>query len=210
MQYMILSALSGICWSFVYVAIILKNYQDKTCGMPLFALTFNVAWELIFGVFTPGSISIQKGVNIIWSLLDLVIVFQYFKYAKKEFPKQYSKHFTLWSITAFISAFAIIIAFSREFSGFKGAQYAAYLQNLAMSILFIDMLLRRNSVHGQSMLIAVFKMVGTLCPTLMVIFSKGSHLLITLGAVIFVFDLIYLLLLNDFLHTKKLNKELFA
>jgi hypothetical protein len=39
--------LSGLCWSIVYIQVIRKGFKDKTYGMPLFALSLNVAWESI-------------------------------------------------------------------------------------------------------------------------------------------------------------------
>lgn len=203
MIYAVLSVISGICWSMVYILMILKGHKDKTYCMPFFALAFNIAWEVIFGVMLGGEINIQRIINIIWSLLDVVLLFQFFKYGKQEFLDKVKKFFVLWSVVALGIAFAVIFAFKHEFNGYMGAQYAAFLQNLLMSVLFIKMFFDRKSLHGQSIWIAIFKTIGTLMPTLMVIIAKSSNLLIVLGVSIFVYDLVYITLL----YKTQCNKE---
>ena len=82
-----------------------------------------------------------------------------------------------------------------------GAGYSAFLQNLLMSVLFIDMLVRRASREGQSLLIAVSKWLGTLAPTILfgVIgeagFPQGSVFIVIIGSLCSVFDLIYIFML---------------
>ena len=89
-----------------------------------------------------------------------------------------------------------------------GAIYSAFLQNLLMSILFIAMLIQRNSREGQTILIAVSKCIGTLAPTLYmgVIGIKGfmaaNSLVLVIGGLIFFFDLLYIVLLKRVHNTK--------
>lgn len=88
-----------------------------------------------------------------------------------------------------------MLAAKAEFSGYLGAQHAAFVQNLMMSVLFIQMLKKRNSTEGQSIVIAPAQMIGTLAPTAMVFLADSSNLIVTLGLVIAVFDIIYIYLL---------------
>ena len=82
-----------------------------------------------------------------------------------------------------------------------GAGYSAFLQNLLMSVLFIDMLVRRGSREGQSLTIAVNKWLGTLAPTILfgIVgdggFPRGSFLILVLGILCSIFDLTYIGLL---------------
>lgn len=82
-----------------------------------------------------------------------------------------------------------------EFTGYLGAQYSVFLQNFMMSVLFIQMVKRRNSLQAQSLTIAFAKMIGTLAPTILVFITKGSPLLQILGLAILAFDLVYIYLL---------------
>ena len=82
-----------------------------------------------------------------------------------------------------------------------GRAYAAFLQNLLMSVLFIGMLVQRGSREGQSVTIAVSKWLGTLAPTLLfgLVGAEGfdgpNGLILVVGLLCSVFDLLYLALL---------------
>lgn len=93
-----------------------------------------------------------------------------------------------------MTTYFILTAARGEFSGYLGVYYAGFIQNLMMSVLFIDMLKKRE-VKEQSLPIAISKTIWTLAPTLMVYFANGSFLLIAVGICIFVFDCVYIYLL---------------
>lgn len=191
----ILTLISGISWSVVYLAIIYRGFKDRTYGMPLFALAFNFAWEFIFSFLVKQDFSAQWVVNVIWFLLDAVIVYTYFRYGRKDFPASAEKSFIPWSVAAFLTGFLVVYFIQLEFEGYWGAAYSAFPQNLLMSILFITMLVRRGSVDGQSMGIAVFKCLGTLAPTIQFTIGTGSRLILALGIAIFIYDVIYIVML---------------
>jgi hypothetical protein len=70
-----LIALSGIAWTLVYIDSIRIGFKHKTYAMPVAALGLNIAWESIYAVRALAtSISLQGLINIIWALVDLVIV----------------------------------------------------------------------------------------------------------------------------------------
>ncbi len=187
---MVLTLISGISWSIVYVDIINRGLRDKTYGMPLFALAFNIAWEFMFAFWVVAGFSVQRLVNIVWFLLDAVIVYTYFRYGRREFPKTVERFFVPWSLVAFGIGFLAIYFTHYEFEDYWGARYSAFAQNLMMSVLFIDMLVRRNNVNGQSMYIAIFKWLGTLAPSIQISLQTGSHLILILGIGCFVYDMI--------------------
>lgn len=185
--------IGGLFWSATYILIIRRGFKEKTFGMPMVALCANISWEAIFAFVTPHGAP-QLYVNYIWFALDAVIVFQFLKYGKKEFPK-----FSKWQ---FFSAFAIgiaiaapmILAINYEFEDTSGA-YAAFGQNLMMSILFVSWLSNRKGVDGQSVYIALFKMIGTGLSSLAFFtyrpIAQDSNLLQFLFVAILVFDVIY-------------------
>jgi hypothetical protein len=192
---LVLTLISGISWTVVYLDLINRGFRDRTYGMPLFALAFNFAWEFIFGFLVGEGIGVQRIVNITWFVLDAIIVVTYFRYGRREYPATVQRWFIPWSVTAFVVAFVILFITNLEFPDFWGARYSAFAQNLLMSVLFIAMLVGRNGVRGQSMTIAVFKWLGTLAPTIQVYGQTGSNLILVLGAAIFVYDVIYIAML---------------
>jgi hypothetical protein len=192
---MILTLISGISWTVVYLDLINRGFRDKTYGMPLFALALNIGWEFIFGFLVGDGFEIQRIVNITWFALDAIIVVTYFRFGRREFPATVRQWFLPWSLAAFAVAFVILYFTNLEFPDLWGARYSAFAQNLIMSILFIGMLVGRNGVRGQSMTIAIFKWLGTLAPTIQVYAGTGSDLILVLGIAIFVYDVIYIAML---------------
>ncbi len=190
-----LTLVSGLCWTIAYVDIINRGLQDKTYGMPFFALAFNIAWEFIYAFLIYQGLPLQRAVNIVWFVLDIAILSTYFKYGRREFPKAYDRYFIGWSAAVLAVAFAVIYFAGGEFQDVRGGTYSAFAQNLMMSILFIAMLARRNNVQGQSMYIAIFKCLGTLAPTVLVWLATASKLLLVLGLGCLFYDMLYIGLL---------------
>ena len=103
--------------------------------------------------------------------------------------------FVGWSILIFTTAYVVQWLFVIEFGWAEAPKYAAFLQNLLMSILFIAMFVARRGPRGQSIVIAVAKWIGTLAPTIVFGALAGSMFTLGLGILCSVFDLAYLGLL---------------
>lgn len=189
-----LTLTGGICWTIVYILIIIRSFKDKTYGMPFWALAFNISWEAIFSfVFLFPAMPLQTLINKIWLLFDTVIVVAYCLYGQKEWPGSISrKWFYPYSLLVLIIAYLFVYLVSADLDKSQGV-YAAFMQNLMMSWLFIAMLNKRQSKAGQSAWIALFKMIGTLAPT--IIYGATSRLVLFLGSGCFVADMIYLVML---------------
>jgi hypothetical protein len=199
-----LTLLSGIAWTIVYIDGLRIGLKDKSFAMPLWPLGLNIAWELIYFLLgvQHDARSHQTAINGIWFLLDLGLLYTYFKYGRKYFPKGFKPlWFYLWGALAIAVGFAVQYAFLLEFEGMLAATYAAFLQNLLMSVLFIQMLVQRGSREGQTMLIAVSKFIGSLAPTISAgilgagPFGEPLRFVLIVGALMAVFDLIYIVML---------------
>ena len=186
---------SGLFWTLTYILIIKRGFQDKALGMPLVALCANISWEFIFSFIYPHAPP-QYYVNLVWFLFDVVILFQALKFGPSEFNRSLpSKLFYPAFALGLATSFCAVYFLTDELKDFDG-KYAAFGQNLMMSLLFISMLLKRNSVDGQSIYIALFKMIGTLLPSILFyLLFPTSRLLNFLYVSIFIFDLIYLVML---------------
>jgi len=185
--------IGGLFWSATYVLIIRRGFKDKTFGMPMAALCANISWEAIFAFVTPHGTP-QLYVNYVWFGLDAVIVMQFLKYGKKEFPNVSRWQFYAVFGLGLSVAVPMILTVNYEMNDSAGA-YAAFGQNLMMSVLFVTMMMNRKGVEGQSFYIALFKMIGTgLSSFAFYQFrpaTQDSVLLPLLFVSIFVFDLIY-------------------
>lgn len=203
---LVLAGISGICWTIVYIECIRLGFKQKTYAMPFWALALNVAWETMHTIlgYQEEGITLQVGFNAVWCVFDVGILYTYFKYGQKYFPDFLSKNvFIAWSLLGLVMSYFIQYFFVAEFGLVKGGSYAAFLQNLAMSILFIAMFMQRRGSEGQSLSIAVNKFIGTLAPTILVgvvglpAFGKPNTFILVLGVFIAIFDLIYIAILLD-------------
>ena len=198
-----LTLISGICWTVVYVEGIRVGFKDRSYAIPFYALALNLAWELLHTTFGfQEGVSVQTIINAVWFAFDVGILYTYFKYGRRYFPRYLpARWFAGWSMLGLLTALCVEYAFIREFGVAVGAGYSAFLQNLLMSVLFIDMFVRRGGSEGQSLYIAVNKWVGTLAPTILfgIVgdggFPQGSLLILVLGIFCSVFDLIYVWML---------------
>ncbi len=182
----------GICWTIVYVLIIYRSFKDKTYGMPFTALALNISWEFIYAfVIIPTTKGIQTFVNRVWFLLDAVILITYILYGKKDWKnKELNWLFIPHLLFVLIVSSLLIYYMSFDFEVLS-ITYSAFLMNVVISALFITMLLNRKSIKGQSTGIAFFKLIGTLCATL-ILFDGFSVFLQLLGFTSFILDLVYL------------------
>lgn len=197
---LLLTALSGIAWTIVYLDSIRVGFTQKTYAMPIAALGLNIAWEWTYAVrdLTTDP-QLQGWVNLIWALADVVILTTFFRYGRSEFPAFVSRPLFVASgavivITSFLIQWLFIAEFGTVNIG-KAAQYSAFLQNLLMSGLFIAMFVARRGRRGQTLLIAIGKWIGTLAPTILFGFIYGSFFIIGLGLLCSLFDLVYIGLL---------------
>jgi len=193
-----LTLISGISWTLVYMILIRRGLQDQTYGMPLFALSLNLAWEFFFSFFFRDKdlVTVQTLINIIWCGFDLVIVYSYFKYGRKDFVQHAdTQWFVPWSLAAFVMGFVVIYVSALEFGSNWGAIYTAFAQNLIMSVLFVGMLSKRKNVDGQSIYAAILKWIGTAAPTILFFGRTGSKLVLVLGIGCFIYDALYTYLL---------------
>ncbi|KGJ49553.1 MULTISPECIES: transmembrane-type terpene cyclase [Paraclostridium] len=209
-----LQVLCGVFWIIAYILIIHKSFKDKTYGIPLFALSLNLAWEFTFSfIYPPGDLLFAKIIFLTWLLLDLIILYTFFKYGYKS--RKYigiiSKK-SLYIFTVFILVCSILfmilsvndfsILFNNDITQTSG--FIANIQNLIMSILFVSMLLNRGNTSGQSIYIAIFKWMGTLTVAIL----KFTNMLPSITTELFIialiqfFDILYIYLIYKFSKTK--------
>jgi len=211
-----LAVLSGVLWTIVYIDSIRIGIKDKSYAMPLWALGLNIAWEFLYftlGYKTAGLVG-QVVINGVWFLLDIGLVYTFFRYGRRYFPRRLKTNwFYGWGILVLVVTFVVQYAFLLEFEGMMAAAYSAFLQNLLMSVLFIAMLVKRGSSEGQTMLIAVSKFVGSLAPTISIgilgsaPYSEPNTFVLMIGILMVIFDLVYIWMLAAIRQNEKREKN---
>jgi hypothetical protein len=152
----------SIVWAGVYVLILRRGRLDRTSGVPLAAVAAALGWEITFGVVRP-TLVIPRIVVPAWLALDAGVFYQYLRHAAGEHgartPAARAALYT--GIGAVVGgAFGLQYTFARDWGDVDGS-YSAYVVNVVMSLSIIAMLLRRRDVRGQSMYIALAKLVGS-------------------------------------------------
>ncbi|MBN2653214.1 MAG: hypothetical protein JXR63_12615 [Spirochaetales bacterium] len=173
--FQVLMLFCGIFWTATYMLIIYQGFKDKSYGMPIAALCANISWEFIFA-FTPPIYehsTMQRIINVLWFAFDLVIIYQLLRYGSKEFKNLPKTIFYGGFGLGLGLAFATVFLLSVQMNDGDGA-YAAFGQNMMMSILFIPFLYRRGGLKGQSIWIALTKMIGTVFSTIAFWLYVGS------------------------------------
>jgi hypothetical protein len=192
-----LTLLSGMAWTIVYIVSIRIGFSQQTYAIPLAALALNIAWESIHaanGLITDRSV--QTYINLAWFLADVVIVYTFFRFGRRELPRFVGRWVFLgWGVVVIAAAYVVQWLFIMEFGWGAAARYTAFLQNALMSGLFIAMFAARRGPRGQSLVIGCAKWIGTLAPTIVFGALAGSAFILGLGILCSVFDLAYIGLL---------------
>jgi hypothetical protein len=188
----VLTVISGLAWTIVYAESIRIGFRDKTYAMPIAALALNFAWESTYAVHDlVTAVSIQAFVNLTWALADLAIVFTFFKFGRAELPSFVTRRmFAAWGMLIF--SYAVQWLFLAKFGAPDASRYSAFLQNALMSGLFVQMVIARRGLRGQTLTIAIAKWLGTLAPTVLFEVIEGSRFIFGLGIICCVFDLVYI------------------
>ncbi len=208
---------SGVCWVGVYVLIAKRGFQDKSYGMPLPALSANIAWETVFSlIYLFGGKSPAEVIIYVWLILDIFILATFFLYGYNCFGKQYGltrPQFYAVGIFALLTAYGFFLTappFLLSLPLFKGsmfqvASFLAYLLNLAISVLFVNMLWLRKSVEGQSLYIGLLKWLGTLVVAVPYFLDHNYPFVWFIVAEIEIFDILYLKMIHGMLRQNGIN-----
>jgi hypothetical protein len=161
----------GVFWLIAYALIIRRGFLDRSYGMPLVPLCVNFAYEIIFGLVWPDDYPVYI-VNLIWAGLDAVMVYQYLRFGRREWPAHYPKAlFYPTFLAVFVMAVVGIVTLTIDTNDYHGGNLTGWGAQLILSAGSIYMLLRRNSAAGQSMYIGISRTLGTLC----LIYAQESY-----------------------------------
>jgi hypothetical protein len=191
--------LSGVLLgAFTYILIVRQAFKDKTFGMPMIMACANLSGDFICSFIYPPS-PLEKSINMFWLLFDITFIFQYLKYGQDEFPQKLPKqlfypHFILVITLSYLLTLCVIDTFFQaDYS--NGFKFIGLADNFIMSILFCSMFLKRNNLKGQSIYIAFFKLLASICVALaFCLFSSMSPLLYLCVVGFCTFDFIYFVL----------------
>ncbi|MBR5015877.1 MAG: hypothetical protein IKX52_03575 [Clostridia bacterium] len=206
--FLVLSML--VCWTVVYLTIIIRNHKDKLAVMPWLALSMNISWEFVYTFVIPYPDPKYRLGILFWVLLDGVMFVQTLKYSKEDYNKilpGMEKYYYPVMIGVFLAFFAAVFSTNYQWTTLPDpAGHSAYIMNLMMSFLFITQIFRRpDTIKGISIWVAICKFWGSLAPTILgMIYLPGYYPFpYTLGIITAILDVIYIVLVYK--HFKKLG-----
>jgi len=157
-------------WIAAYVLIVRRGFKDKACGMPVAALCGNITWEALFShVYKPDYRLVEYG-NTAWVVLDVLILYIAWKHGPEDFKSPLVKRWLRPMIVIGIGlSLLVFVPFANVYKDTQG-YFLGWADAFAMSILFIAMLIRRDSLQGQSFWIAVTMFFGNVSAFFWVMF----------------------------------------
>ncbi|MDH3208427.1 MAG: hypothetical protein OEO79_17630 [Gemmatimonadota bacterium] len=160
---MVIATGAGLFWTICYICVIVHGFREKRPMIPAVAILLNVGWEVAsvfgWGSYEPG----MRYASLVWFGIDLIIVYQLFRFGGAHQRVNELKHRWYWAISlgVLFSAGGHLL-----FASYNGDAFGledSYLINLVMSILFIGMYFTYQDASKLARWIAWTKMLGTLC-----------------------------------------------
>lgn len=169
--YFLFAISSGLFWTATYILILYRGFKDGVHGMPMYALALNISWEFVYSFVIPSPAP-QLHINYVWFAFDVGILWHFLRSWKADYGELSPRVFYPYAAVVFVTAFLLVLFVQidgmnealfdqREHPLGMGRAYSAFGMNLVMSVLYIEMLLRRRSSAGQSLYIALSKLLGT-------------------------------------------------
>jgi hypothetical protein len=149
-------------WMLAYALMFRRGLKDRSFGMPLSALCVNIPWEIFYGVFADVT-PMARGAALSYLVPDALVLWTCLKYGPDDFDSPLLKRsFRYLAAFGMIAGAMGIWAFHVSFQDQYGAICATFTTALSV-LLLLAMLLRRNSVRGQSFYIGLSILLGNLC-----------------------------------------------
>ena len=192
-------------WIILYFYIIYKLYRNNDkLYVPMAGLSVNIAWEFIFS-FIVEVILIQKISNIIWFILDGIILLLSWK-------NYYNIHKSLKPIWLIIIQCSSYMAlgfyfnwFFIEFTPQDPGTYSAYMANFFLSFLYLFV-----GNQEPDVIVAIMKMVGSLATVFYAVsYLDSSFFMLTTYTLVAIMDLSYVFvtIYKNFLISNKKNSD---
>lgn len=211
--------LVGVFWTLTYIEIIYRGVRNKTYGMPIIAFWANIVWEFYWTFIQrpPGSSPLMSTAQLIvdatWLAFDCMIMLTVLRYGPREFPEVRKLFFYSGLAVSGVLTAVIEVLLTRGFDRMLIVP-VVFGSNLLMSALFIQMLLARRSRRGQSVTIALNKLLGTAFASVGVylyapksVFT-ATALLPVLYAGCFILDMTYLVMIATMYRRSQVRRVL--
>ena len=190
----LLGASNGL-WTMAYIMCLWLGSKERTYCIPASALAANWGCEFAY-IFLNGSPAIVIYCFVPLICVSSLLIYQYFKFASKDIPTPNMP--ASWIVPSFaigaLASMGYSVFMTRHFQD-AGWHYS-YFVNLVDSVMWVHMLLRRNSMSGQSLYIAILRMFGSIGTHIAVYVMSGPNypIFFMTALLITAFDLLYIVM----------------
>ncbi len=182
-------------WLLTYVLAIRQAFVDRRVGIPAYLVAVNFAWEFSL-TFVLEQTPTQRQINFLWVLFNAVLLYQALRLGPRDYPGLSPRVFRWSLVGVLVWASAVVVAGANEFHDRDG-MYTGMIIQVPLSASFLLMLKRRGSSAGQSMHLAVAKLVGSLFAGLTAfVLYPSHHLLQVLVPTYVALDIVYVVMLR--------------
>jgi len=193
---LILFGIGCFGWVVSYIAVLRMVRHTQFVEIPAGAVVANVAWEFVWGfVYTTNMGMLFAWGYRIWFFLDVFIVYMLFKHGWKQLDSKLLVPFFRPGAAFGIAAWTVgLYYFIGEGYDTPYGAISGYILNVMMSALYIVLIVKHaDKVNLFSGVVAWSKMLGTaLLSVFNFIVRPDDYLLMTLYAVTFVLDVVYI------------------
>ncbi|MEU4683845.1 hypothetical protein [Streptomyces xinghaiensis] len=186
---------TAVGWLLTYVLAIRQAVLDGRVGIPAHMVAVNFAWEFSL-TFVLEQTPTQRQINFFWLLFNSVLLYQALRLGPRDYPAV-SPRVLRWTLAGvLVWASLVVVAGANEFHDRDG-MYTGMIIQVPLSASFLLMLKRRGSSAGQSLHIAVAKLVGSVFAGLTAfVLYPSHHLLQVLVPTYVALDIAYVVLLR--------------
>ncbi|MBN1611538.1 MAG: hypothetical protein JW940_33195 [Polyangiaceae bacterium] len=145
-------------WVCVYALAVWIGARDRVSAIPVAAILLNLSWEFLFAFWRPPASRATRVLYWSWLILDLVLLVEVLWWGAAAEPNGFIRdhHATL-----VLGALGLLVGLQwLVYRAFGQKELQAYVVNLIMSALFIQMYFARHG-QGLSLSIAWLKFLGT-------------------------------------------------
>jgi len=187
--------IGALLWIVAYVIILQAAFRDKKLIIPVAAVVCNFGNEVSGAFFFVPDMGLALVVAYwLWMLLDMVIIYNMFRYGKDQWSNPYLRANFGWLTTiSIICSIGVSSTFMVRYDLPMGV-LDAYIVNVVMSVSFIGLLFSQGLTR-HSALLGWTKFLGT--GIISVMFATkypDNFFLITLYITVAFFDVLYLAL----------------
>ena len=194
-----------VLWTITFLLLIRRGFVDRVSPYPATALLCAFPWNIVYFLNFHPPFALVDWIGVVYFCVgDSFMMYFLFRYSRDEYPHVPTGWFGPGFAFVFLANVGMQYLFMRELTALEpeggrgyisAALFGMYTYYYIYAVSFILMLWRRKSVRGQSLYIAVGKMLGTGVSVPYVhMHYVFSPLVWFLGGMIFVTELTYAVL----------------